>query len=173
MAANRPMTREEDEMLRAGHTAGRSLHSLAKEMHRSKQTLATAAQRLGFSFSDPKRTAQTRAATEVAVASNAAKRAAIIARLYRQASDALDRVDGISASKRYRTLTREAGGAQITQSLTFVPSEDLRNTGAYVASLLGPAARLESVTEKSGGEVEGQKSMVSDLLAGIRAQAEK
>lgn len=50
MAGARPWTAEDDDTLRAAHAAGKSLHSIAREMGRGKATVSVKAAALGLTW---------------------------------------------------------------------------------------------------------------------------
>lgn len=81
---------DESDRLTELHDAGRSLHSIAEELGRSKQTIGRHAERLGLSFD---RT-QTAKAAEANHVDNKARRAAAETRLLDIVNATLDKLDG-------------------------------------------------------------------------------
>ena len=79
-------TDAESDQLTALHAEGRSLHSIASDMGRSKRTISKWAEHLGLSF-DRTRTAK---AAEAVHVDNKAKRATLESRLLDEAANMLD-----------------------------------------------------------------------------------
>lgn len=169
MGRRRPWTKSEDQAVLAGHSEGETLTSIAQRLGRSKQAVSASAKRQGLQWG---RAAQTARATAASVQEKALRREQMIGRLYDAGLEVLDRIGGVGPRKQYTTLIRGTGGAQQQVSLSFVPSEDLRNAASAISAVFGAAARLEAVPERASDAVAEQTSLITSLMAGIREARE-
>lgn len=126
---------------------GISCNAIAKNLGVAPSTISAWAKREGLSFD--------RSKTEDAVAAHkidrAARRAAIIDRLYTRTEKLLDRLE----NAQFKTLITGEYGSQRTTELDFVPTIDEKNIAASLNTYLERASRLETVDDSDGlGPVE-------------------
>lgn len=161
-----PWTPDEDQTLTRLHGEGRSLHSIAADMGRSKSTVNKHAGRLGLSW-DRTRTAQ---AAEAVHADNKARRVAIVARLYTQVEKELDRLE--QAGSGWRTVLKGSFGVEEVRTIDFAPPLDRRNVADTISRHLQAAARLEAVDASNG--VERERALLTELghALGVTGPAE-
>lgn len=157
MAAS-PWTTADDTTLRGLHESGRSLHSIAAEMHRSKATISEKAAKLGLSW-DRTRTAN--AAHAVAV-DNKARRAAIEARIYAQVEAELTSVESAGAGG-WRTILKGAYGAEETKTLDFVPPRDRREAADTVSRYMATATKI-AVLDSGDQDTSAVASWLAAML---------
>lgn len=149
----RPWTPAEDTILRALHESGRSLHAIAKEMGRSKDTISRKAAALDLSW-DRTRTA---AAAQAVVVDNKARRVALTATLYTRAEDLL-------AQMTEPHLVFNFGGKENDYNerlLERPPTGDLRNLMQSASIALQRAVHLEQID--SAGGVEKERSLLAQI----------
>ncbi len=151
--ATRPWTAADDTILRALHEAGRSLHSIAAEMQRSKHTISTKAKALGLTWDR----SSTAAATNAVVVDNKARRVAIVARMYTRMEKLQDRLE----APEFRTVLKGTYGIDERVTLDFVPTADERNIADTLSRYVASATKLEQV------DAADKPSAVRDLLTGI------
>jgi hypothetical protein len=102
MTAPRAWTQGEDLKLRQLHSSGAALHSIASEMHRSKQTISKHAQAAGLSFS---RTS-TAAATEATVLDAKSRRAALGLALLGDLEEARKRIGESQSAREFQSAAQ-------------------------------------------------------------------
>lgn len=149
----RPWTPAEDTILRALHEAGRSLHSIAAEMGRSKDTISKKAAALGLTW-DRSRTA---AAAQAVVIDNKARRALLVGTLYTRAEELLAQITEPHTVFNF-------GGKNNSYNehlLDRPPTGDIRNLMQSASIALQRAVHLEQV-DATGG-VEKERSLLAQL----------
>lgn len=146
-------TADDDERLTALHGEGRSLHSIAAEMKRSKHTISTKAKKLGLSW-DRGPTAK---AAQAVVVDNRARRATITSRMLGRVEHLQDRLEAPS----FKTTLKGEGGRDDRVDLDFVPTPDERNIGDTISRYVVSVAKFEAI------DAAAQSSGVRDLLTGL------
>ena len=144
----------EDTRLRELHATGRSLHSIAKEMQRGKETVSRHAAALGLTW-DRTRTAK---AAEAVAVDNKARRVTIVARLYGVLETELGLLENTTA---WSTVIKDGGGAERTQVLSFVPAIDRRAMADSISRHVASATKLEAIDATNG--VERERSLLTAL----------
>lgn len=109
------------------------------------------------------RNENTREATEAAKVDNAARRAAIIQRLYGVAETTIDLLE---TPETYRTMARDEMGAERAYSPGFIPAQDRRNELTSIGIALDKATTLEKVDNDNGAT--GAKSMLDRLAEQLK-----
>lgn len=94
------------------------------------------------------RTEATRAAVEAKVADGKLRRQNIIHRLYGQAEKMLDDLEAPT----FRTLVKAAGGADVEDTLSFVPPNDRRTLVQAINTATNNATNLEKVDANQASE---------------------
>lgn len=155
MPAPNPWTAADDQRLTVLHGEGRSLHSIAAEMTRSKHTISRKAAALGLTWD---RTATAKAA-EAVVVDNRKRRGAIVTRLYAQAEAELAGLE--QASQGWRTILKGEYGLESGVTLTFAPSRDRRDVADILSRHLTAAAKLEAIDASAG--VDTERSLLAQL----------
>lgn len=122
--------------------AGKSCNAIAKELGVSVSTISGWAKREGLSFDQ----GMTETAVNVLRTSRAARRAAIIDRLYDRTEAILDRLE----AEEFDTLGTAEYGATREMTLKFVPTGDERALASSLNTYLERAARLELVDDGDG-----------------------
>ena len=146
-------TDDESRRLRELHADGRSLHSIAKELGRSKQTISKWAQSLGLSW-DRSETAK---AAEAKHVDNKARRVALEERLLEEASKVVDQMWK-------PTLVFNFGGKDNTYEEreidrpTFGNQKDIMQTAAIA---LREANKLHEMN--AGADSDGAKSALTQM----------
>lgn len=157
-------TDEESDRLRELHADGRSLHSIAEEMGRSKRTISVWAGKLGLSF-DRSATAKAAQAKHI---DNKARRVALEERLLIEADKVIDQMWT-------PTLVFNFGGKDNTyeerelERPTFGNQKDIMQTAAIA---LREANKLHELN--SGADAAGAKSTLAqmhDVLVDLAANA--
>lgn len=154
---NAPWTDDESDQLRALHADGASLHSIAKTMGRSKDTISRKAAALGLSWSRDR----TAAAAHALAVDGKARRQKIVVRVYDEAEALLTDLEAGRAGRGWRTVLKGEYGAEETRSLDFIPPTDRRTIADALNRQLMSAAKLEAVDATDGAEQE--KSLLRQL----------
>jgi hypothetical protein len=94
------------------------------------------------------RTSATRAAVEAKVVDGKLRRQNIVHRLYGQAEKMLDDLEGDS----FRTLVKGQGGADVEDTLDFVPPGDRKTLIQSISTATNSAVNLEKVDADGGAE---------------------
>lgn len=157
---------DEREQIRAGHAAGKSCNEIARELGRSASTVSRAARDLGLSW-DASRSA---AATEAKQASNRARRARLVQRMYDRADKIMDRLE----ADQFKLVGVSKDGLAHTNVIDAdaIPGAEERALFGMVVNALNGAARLEAVDAADSGAAEG-KGILGQLdtaLQGMYAQ---
>ena len=145
------------------HAKGLGRNDIARQSGISEGTVGNIARDLGLTFD---RAAVCAPATEAKRQDNAALRAQLIARLYREANRKLTQLES-EKTERWPTLVRGEGGIEETRRLDYIPAKDYAQVSQSVGYLVTHAARLEAVDNPTG---QAAVSLVSSLAAqfGIR-----
>lgn len=149
----------EDTRLRELHTAGKSLHAIAKEMGRSKDTIARHAQRLGLTW-DRDRVV---AATKAKVADARARRAAAVAVELDLLELSQAQIRAGLKGEGWQTLVKAEMGTEVTRRLKYVPPRDLKDHTAARSAMAGIITRLDHTDPG----VEAGRSMLDALAASL------
>lgn len=155
--ATGPWTPAEDTILRALHEAGRSLHAIAKEMGRSKDTISKKAAALGLTW-DRTRTA---AAAQAVVVDNKARRVALTATLYTRAEEFLQQITEPH-------LVFNFGGKENdynSRLLDRPPTGDIRNLMQSASIALQRARDLENV-DANGADLPAVDAWLNAMTSG-------
>ena len=140
---HRPWTPDEDTRLRELHGQGQALHTIARTMGRSKDTISRKAQALGLSWSRER----TAAAAQAVAVDNRARRQAIIATLYTRVEEFLEQVT-------LPHLVFSFGGKDNTYEerlLDRPPTGDIRNLMQSASIALQRARDLEELDAVDNG----------------------
>lgn len=160
------ITDDERDLIRAGHAAGKSCNELARELGRSASTVSRAARELGLAW-DASRTA---GATEAKQATNKARRARLVSRMYDRADTIMDRLE----AEQFKLVGVNKEGYAHTNVIDAdaIPGTEERALFGMVANALNTAARLEAVdaTENGASEGRGILGKLDEALAGAYAQ---
>lgn len=144
MAAPRPWAEQDAARLVELHAAGRSLHSIATDLGRSKDTISRKAAAAGLTWDRSK----TAAAAQAVVVDNKARRALLVSRHYARAEKVLDRLEAAT----FTTLVPVGMGEQRPQALEFVPAIEEKALAQAVSTYLTSAARLEQIDAGDGSD---------------------
>lgn len=110
------------------------------------------------------RTESTRAAVEAKVVDGKLRRQNITHRLYGQAEKILDDLEG----KEFRTLVKAAGGADVEDTLTFVPPNDRKTLIQTVSTAMTSAVNLEKVDADNGQSAAAVDQWLEMMTGGLR-----
>jgi ParB-like chromosome segregation protein Spo0J len=164
MAKARPITDEDRRRVRDLHAAGESRNAIAEAIGRSGATVSKIADELGLSFDR----SAVKAATEAKVADARARRAALMldllddaARLRKQLWVETTYID--HGGKRLLPARVDAAGALGRDKLKLMQA---------TATAANTSMKLEEHDTGSGG-VDGAKSMLGALAAGLQAAYEQ
>ena len=144
---------DESRRLRDLHADGRSLHSIAKEMGRSKQTISKWAKSLGLSWDR----AETAKAAQAKHVDNKARRAALEERLLVEADKVLDQLW-------QRAIVFNIGGSENTYTeheLDKPTFGDQKAIVQTVSTALNAAHKLHELN--SGADADGAKSTLARM----------
>lgn len=155
-------TDEESDRLRELHADGRSLHSIAKELQRSSQTIHRWAGKLGLSF-DRAATAKAVQAKVVDVRARRASAAEAELRILELAQKQI--LDVLDGDELWPTLKRGEGGAEHEAHLKFIPARDMRE---HTNARSGSAAIIDKLADHTT-EHDDAKSMLGQLEAKLIA----
>lgn len=144
MAAPRGWTTEDDRKMRELHAAGASMHAIATELNRSKNTISLKSKAAGLVWDR----AKTAAATQAVVVDNKARRARIVARMYGRMEHIQDRLEAAT----FKTTLKAMGGADEQMSLDFVPTSDERNLADTLSRYTASATKLEQIDAGDGSD---------------------
>lgn len=150
---SRRWTDKDSRTLRALHNEGRSLHSIAAEMGRSKQTVSKYASRMGLSWER----GQTAAAAEAVHVDNRARRAALESAL-------LDDAERLRRQLWEPSYVFNIGGAEnkyTEQQVEEPPAQDKRHLIQSASIALTAANKLHELN--SAREAEAAKSTLTRL----------
>ena len=162
MSLGTPWTQDEDRRLTELHAGGKALHSIAKEMQRSKEAVGRHAGQLGLSW-DRTRTAR---AAEAGRVDNKARRVTIVARMYTRIEKLQDRLEKVDADGgTFRTLVSAGKDGDKTEDLNFVPTVDERNIADTLSRYVASAAKLEAID--SGDKPAQARDLLTTLGAGL------
>jgi transposase-like protein len=106
----------------------------------------------------------TRAAVEAKVVDGKLRRQNIVHRLYGQAEKILDDLEG----EVFRTLIKAAGGADVEDTLTFVPPNDRKTLVQTAASAMNSAVNLEKVDADNGQSAAAVDQWLEMMTGGLR-----
>lgn len=167
MAVN-PWTDAETAKLRELHAAGRSMHSIAAEMKRSKQTVSTHSVEIGLTWDRSK----TAAATEARVIDFKARRTSIVARMYDDTEHVLTQLENGRNGKGWQSILKGTFGVEEARNLDFIPSRDRRDMADVLTRNITTAAKLEAIDANAG--VERERSLLTQLgeALGVTGPAE-
>ncbi|MFI1942048.1 helix-turn-helix domain-containing protein [Streptomyces purpureus] len=155
---DRPVTDEDDTLIRDLHAQGFGRNEIARRTGRSGRTVSVIAARLGLTFD---RT-QTAVATEARKTDAKARRVALLERYYDHAHKALDRLD-----RPEHTVREVSFGKVVTYTIEEVTAQDYRALMQASTSAATQAAKLEALDNNGG--VDSAKSLVGELAAGLTA----
>jgi len=145
------LTPTERDTIKALHGQGKSCRAIAGELGRSPSAVSRAAADMGLAW-DAGRTA---AATEAKVATNQARRAAMILRLYNRCDRIMDRLD----AERFKLVGMDKDGYARTNEIDrdAIPGTEERALFGMVVNGLQAAARLEQVdaAQMNTGDAKG------------------
>lgn len=156
-------TDDESRRLRELHGDGRSLHSIAEEMGRSKRTISVWAGKLGLSW-DRSGTAKAAQAKHV---DNKARRAALEERLLTEADKVLDQMW-------QRAIVFNIGGSENTYTEHEMDKPTFGGQKAIIqtaATALNAANKLHELN--TGHDAEGVINTLAEVHAAITAIAEE
>ncbi|GAA4871747.1 helix-turn-helix domain-containing protein [Saccharopolyspora cebuensis] len=156
MAAARPLTANERDRIREMHATGATRNTIATALGRSPSTVSTAARAMDLSFD---RTA-TAAATQARTRDYAARRAALLGRMYGRSEHIVDRLDAPT----YKHTATTVNGIE-TAELDHVPAEAERHLSGALSGYLTAAAKLEAID--AGNKSEGAQSMLGNLAEAL------
>lgn len=157
MAANREWTPQQDAAIKDGNAAGKSLHSIAAELGIAKASVSRRSKALGLTW-ERTGTAQAVAAKQIDAK---ARRLDLLNNEYEIMATLQTHVLDVFRRKgQWRTIVRDAGGAERTETLDFVPSRDMRETTNARSGSAAIIAKLEAV-DADGAE------HVRSLLGGL------
>ncbi|MCK9898146.1 hypothetical protein [Frankia sp. AgB32] len=142
------------------HEQGLSRNAIAREIGCAWSTITKIAQEEGLSFDR----AQTAQAVEAAKVDNAARRVALVDRLYGRAESVLDRLE--AEVYEYRVVGAE--GSFVVKD-KHPPAQDERNLSSAVTGYLGNAAKLEQLDQGDGSTAA--RSMLGDLARALDVAA--
>jgi len=128
------------------HAKGLGRNDIARQSGISEGTVGNIARDLGLTFD---RAAVCAPATEAKRQDNAALRAQLIDRLYREANRKLTQLESEKVEL-WPTLARGEGGVEETQRLSYIPARDYSQVSQSVGYLVSHAARLESIDNPAG-----------------------
>lgn len=154
MAQREPITDAERVRVRELHAAGESRNDIAKALGRSPSTVSAIAKDAGLAFDR----STTAAATEAQQQDNKAKRAELVARLYRRAERNLDTLE----ADEYRFTATTVNGIE-TETLGHVPAQDERHLSSAISTNLASAAKLEQI------DADDSAAAGRSVLGGIAA----
>lgn len=156
-------TDEESDRLRELHADGRSLHSIAEEMGRSKRTISVWAGKLGLSF-DRSATAKAAQAKHI---DNKARRATLEERLLEKAEAMLDQLDEPA-------LVYSFGGADNRYAEHILDRPDpvaQKHIMQALSTALNTANKLHELN--TGHDAEGVVSVLAEVHAAITTMVEE
>ena len=139
--AGKPWTDTDQQRLLDLHADGRSLHAIAKELGRSKDTISRYAAAAGLTW-DRSRTA---AAAHAVVVDNKARRAEALRRELDILELAQKRILDGHHGRGWRTLLRGEAGREYEQRLDFVPARDHRDETSSRNSMVAMIVKLEAL----------------------------
>jgi hypothetical protein len=151
-----PWTAEDEATLRRLHGEGKALHSIAREMGRSKATISKYAEQYGLSWSRER----TSAAAQAVVIDNKARRVRAVARMYDRIEHLQDRLD-TAAAQGWKTVLKGENGVDQARVLDFVPTPDERNIADTLSRYVASLTKLE---DRDAGD---KPNAVRDLLTGL------
>lgn len=164
--ATGPITDADRERIRQLHAEGLSCRAIARELGRSPASVGNHAKAMGLQW-DQSRTA---AATEAHKATNADRRARLVARLYGRADKIMDRLE----ADQFKLVGLDKDGYARTNVIAAdaIPGAEERALTGMVVNLLAGAAKLELVDAGTAGlaEAKGILGNLSDALAGAYGQ---
>jgi hypothetical protein len=135
--------------------------AVEKQLGIPKNTVAGWAKRSGVRTV---RTETTRAAVEAKVVDGKLRRQNIVHRLYGQAEKILDDLEG----EEFRTLIKAAGGADVEDTLGFVPPNDRKTLVQTAASAMNSAVNLEKVDADNGQSAAAVDQWLEMMTGGMR-----
>ena len=106
----------------------------------------------------------TRAAVEAKVADGKLRRQNIVHRLYGQAEKMLDDLEG----SEFRTILKAAGGADVEDTLGFVPPNDRKTLIQSIGSATTSAVNLEKVDADNGQSAAAVDQWLEMMTGGLR-----
>jgi hypothetical protein len=164
MAKRGPITEEDKRRVRDLHAAGESRNAIATAIDRSGATVSKIAKELGLSFDRE----GVKAATEAKVADARARRAALML-------DLLDDAAKLRRQMWVETTYIDHGGRDFTKAEWKQPepsAADKLKLMQATATAANASMKLEEHDTGNGG-VEGAKSMLGALAAGLQAAYEQ
>jgi transposase-like protein len=164
MAKARPITDEDRRRVRDLHAAGESRNAIAEAIGRSGATVSKIADELGLSFDR----SAVKAATEAKVADARARRAALML-------DLLDDAARLRKQLWVETTYIDHGGKEFYEARWTQPEPsavDKLKLMQATATAANTSMKLEEHDTGSGG-VDGAKSMLGALAAGLQAAYEQ
>lgn len=123
------------------HAKGLGRNDISRETGISAGTVGNIARDLGLTFA---RASMSAPATEAKRQDNAALRAEILGRLYREANRKLSQLEGEGKAP-WKTITKGSFGVEEVQELEFIPARDYAQVSQSVGYLASHAAKLESI----------------------------
>lgn len=157
-AAPKPLTAAERDRIAALHAEGATCTAIARDLGRSKSTVAKAAKAAGLTFNAERTTP----ATENRVAANRAKRAALETRFLDEAGKLLDQLG-------QPHLVFSFGGRDNTYAEHLLDAPDVAAKRALMSAAgtaVDKALKLADA-DKAGNGAEAGKSMVGALFAAL------
>jgi len=145
------------------HAKGLGRNDIARQSGISEGTVGNIARDLGLTFD---RAAVCAPATEAKRQDNAALRAQLIDRLYREANRKLTQLES-EKTERWPTLVRGEGGIEETKRLDYIPARDYSQVSQSVGYLVTHASRLESVDNPAGAAATSLLQALADRI-GVR-----
>ena len=121
--------------------AGKGRNEIARILGYPGVRVSHIAADLGLTFNRALRVAP---ATEAKRQDNAALRAEILGRLYREANRKLSQLEGEGKAP-WKTITKGSFGVEEVQELEFIPARDYAQVSQSVGYLASHAAKLESI----------------------------
>lgn len=164
MAKARPITDEDRRRVRDLHAAGLSRNAIAEKLERSGASISKIAEELGLSFDR----SAVKAATEAKVADARARRAELMLNLLADAQK-------LRTQLWVETKYVDHGGRDFTKAEWTQPepsAADKLKLMQATATAANTSMKLEEHDTGSGG-VEGAKSMLGALAAGLQAAYEQ
>lgn len=164
MAKARPITEDDRRQVRDLHAAGASRNAIAEAIGRSGATVSKIADELGLSFDR----SAVKAATEAKVADARARRAALML-------DLLGDAQRLRTQLWVETEYIDHGGRDFTSAKWTQPeptAADKLKLMQAASTAANTSMKLEEHDTGSGG-VEGAKSMLGALAAGLQAAYEQ
>ncbi len=110
------------------------------------------------------RTETTRAAVEAKVVDGKLRRQNIVHRLYGQAEKILDDLEG----EEFRTILKAAGGADVEDTLGFVPPNDRKTLVQTISTATNSAVNLEKVDADNGQSAAAVDQWLEMMTGGLR-----